>query len=73
MSRIPLANGNTKQVFQLTKEIYGKFLIELIEYLPKTPMTPYIWGQILNPWMLYISGQMEYIIAELPVSKSICI
>lgn len=44
MSRIPLANGNTKQVFQLTREIYGKFLIELIEYFPKTPKMTYIWG-----------------------------
>jgi hypothetical protein len=33
----------------------------LIEYLPKTPRMPYIWGQILNPWMPYILGRSEYI------------
>lgn len=60
MSHIPLANGNTRQVFLLTGKIFGKLLIELIEYLPKTPRTPYIWGQILNPWMPYISGWREY-------------
>jgi hypothetical protein len=32
----------------LTSAIFGKFLIELIGYLPKTSMMPYIWGQILN-------------------------
>lgn len=51
MSHVPLANGNTRQVFRLTREIFAKFLIE---YLPKTPRTPYIWGQILDPLMPYI-------------------
>jgi hypothetical protein len=30
MSHIPSANGDTRQVFQLTKAIFGEFLIELI-------------------------------------------
>jgi hypothetical protein len=34
--------------FKLTSAIFGKSLVELIGYLPKTSMMPYIWGQILN-------------------------
>jgi hypothetical protein len=42
----------------LTSAIFGKSLIELIEYLPKTSMIPYIWG---TP---YISGRREYIFCQ---------